>query len=139
MGNRMGSWLTLDVQTSPPAAPPTGRTLLAAWGGHLYAHTPDGRQHALTRAGAQLRRAVVDFGSTPTQYGRWQVSDPLIAATSLVMIDQSGVAAPGRPFDEAEMDPIEFRARPEAGSMVVIAKALEGPVVGAYVIDYVIG
>ncbi len=88
---------------------------------------------------AVIKSAEVDFGSVPTRYKNFTVTDASVTATSKIIVTQSGQAAAGGHVDDAEMDPIMFSARPGTGQLVLSARTLDGPVVGKYTVDYQVG
>lgn len=81
----------------------------------------------------------VDFGATPTSYKTFNIIDATVSTSSSIIINQSGTSATGRPADESEMDPIIFSGKPNSGSFTLIATSLNGPVVGKYKINYIVG
>jgi hypothetical protein len=92
-----------------------------------------------TVGGASIKEVEIDFGSVPTRYKTFTVVDPSVSPTSKLLATQSGQAATGGHLDDAEMDPIVFSARPGSGQLVLAARALDGVVVGRYVVDYQVG
>lgn len=81
----------------------------------------------------------VDFGTTPTSYKTFNIIDSAVSASSSLIINQSGTPATGRPADESEMDPIIFAGKAASGSFTLIASTLNGPVVGKYKVNYIVG
>jgi hypothetical protein len=89
--------------------------------------------------GGSIKSVEVDFGSTPTRYKTFTITDASVSAASKIIVVQSGAAATGGQQDDAEMDPIVFSARAGAGQVVFAARTLDGVVVGKYVVDYQVG
>lgn len=88
---------------------------------------------------ADAKEATVDFGTVPTSARSFVVTDAAISTSSQLIVTQSGRGATGRSDDENEMDPLLLRAVPGAGQMTVYASALDGPVTGAYLLNYMVG
>jgi hypothetical protein len=87
--------------------------------------------------GSSTTKSVeVDFGTIQTKYKTFTIVDAAVSASSKIMVTQSGQAATGGHVDDAEMDPIIFSARPGNGQFVLAARALDGVVVGKYVVNY---
>lgn len=87
---------------------------------------------------ATITEIEVDFGTTPTYSKTFTIIDPTVSILSNLIITQSGSAAPGRSSDENEMDPIVFSGTPAAGQFTLIATSLNGPVVGPYMVNYIV-
>lgn len=88
---------------------------------------------------ASITQIEVDFGSIPTRSKTFTVIDIGVSTSSHLIVAQSGVAATGRQADENEMDPIIFAGIPASGQFTLIASALNGPIVGKYRVNYMIG
>lgn len=96
--------------------------------------------------GAALQKTEQTFGSDPAYYGTWTIVDAGVLATSHILAGLSaeapaalrdGVAADG---DEAEMEPMALWAENiAAGSFLLVAVPVDGPVDGPYVFTYLIG
>ena len=95
---------------------------------------------AITAAGGYTAKEVeVDFGTIPTNYKTFTITDAMINTGSLLFPTQSGKAPTGRHEDENEMDPIIFSAAPKTGNFILRATTIDGPVVGKYKVNYGIG
>lgn len=81
----------------------------------------------------------IDFGIIPTRSKTFTIIDLTVSTSSLIIINQSGAAATGRSADENEMDPLIFSGTPGTGTFTLIASALNGPVVGKYKVNYIVG
>lgn len=90
-------------------------------------------------SGFTATKIEVDFGSIPTNFKTFVITDAAVTASSRLVITQSGEAATGRSADENEMDPIMFTGTPQSGQFILIATTLNGPVVGKYKVNYSIG
>lgn len=88
---------------------------------------------------ATITQVEVDFGSTPTYTYNFTINDIIVNATSHILVTQSGAAATGRNADENEMDPIIFSALPQNGKFILRANSLNGPLVGKYRVNYMVG
>lgn len=86
-----------------------------------------------------LREIEVDFGTAPTESRTVTVTVADALVTHQVLAVQSGVAPTGRSADENEMDPLLISGRATNGSVVFNIKALDGPVVGKFKINYSLG
>jgi type III secretory pathway component EscV len=86
-----------------------------------------------------ITQIEVDFGTTPTAYQTFTVLDNSVSPTSNLIVTQSGNAPTGRSADENQMDPIIFSATSGTGGFTLIASALNGPVVGKYKVNYIVG
>jgi hypothetical protein len=89
--------------------------------------------------GSSATQIEVNFGTIPTRSKTFTITDATVSASTPLIITQSGAAAPGRQSDENEMDPIVFSGTPGSGQFTLIASALNGPVVGNYMVNYVVG
>ena len=81
----------------------------------------------------------VDFGVIPTSYKTFVITDAGISPTSKLIISQSGAASSDHTADDVEMDPIIFSGTPGTGSFILAGTSLDGPVVGTYKVNYIIG
>lgn len=88
---------------------------------------------------ATVTSIEIDFGTTPTSYKTFTIIDSAVSTSSFLIINQSGAAATGRSADENEMDPLIFSGTPASGSFTLVASALNGPVVGKYKVNYIVG
>ncbi len=92
----------------------------------------------VTGGSASVTQVEIDFGTIPTRYKTFTITNPFITALSNLIITQSGAAATGRSADENEMDPIIFSGNPTSGAFTLNAAALNGPVVGKYRVNYIV-
>ncbi len=98
-----------------------------------------GQWQPATVGGASIKSVELNFGSAPCVYKNFVVVDASVSAASKIIATQSGHAATGGYPDDAEMDPIKFSASPGNGQLTLSARAMDGPVIGKYVVDYQIG
>ena len=109
----------------------------------IRAATPVDSNDLVTKAYTDTKDAViqveVDFGIIPTRYKVFTITDVNVLLSSNLIFSQSGKAPTGKSIDENEMDMFVFSATPKSGSFSLIATALNGPVVGKFKLNYVIG
>ena len=80
-----------------------------------------------------------DFGATPVQSGEWTVTDANVATTSHILAWLTAEDPTGRDGDEAEMEEmVVFAKTIAAGSFVLCAEAVDGPVDGKYKFGYIV-
>lgn len=89
--------------------------------------------------GSSITQIEVNFGTIPTRSKTFVITDATVSPSTPLIVTQSGAAATGRQADENEMDPITFSATPGSGQFILIASALNGPVVGNYRVNYIVG
>jgi hypothetical protein len=85
------------------------------------------------------KQIEIDFGTRPTNYKTFTITDIDVGPGSKLFPTQAGNAPTGRHEDENEMDPIIFNAAPKTGSFILRATTIDGPVVGKYKVNYGIG
>lgn len=88
---------------------------------------------------ATITEVEVDFGTIPVYNKTFTVTDASVSSSSKIVASQSGAAATGRNADENEMDALTCRGLPGTGSFTLICSSHDGPVVGKYKINYLIG
>lgn len=98
-----------------------------------------GATGAAGTAVVDIQQTEVDFGTVPTDTKTFTVTAGAIVGTEQINATQSGDAPTGRSADENEMDTLQVSARAASGSIVFIVRALDGPVVGKYKINYLVG
>ncbi len=81
----------------------------------------------------------VDFGTFISAYHTATVVDGAVTPSTAIIITQSGAAATGRQADENEMDPLVISATPGSGQFTLNAAGKDGPFVGKYKFNYVVG
>jgi hypothetical protein len=81
----------------------------------------------------------VDFGSTPVYEKQFGISHATATNSSVVMAIQSLAAATGKSQDENEADSLVLSAYANNGYVIIYARAIPGPVVGKYKINYYLG
>lgn len=135
--------LERTIQATTPATPPTGESV--EWttdGKSLDMRAADG---TLTRIGptvagaADIKQTEIDFGVTPRYVQTFTVTDATVAAISQVNATQAGDAPTGRSQDENEFEALIVRAAPGTGQFTLYVSAVEGPLVGKYKINYLVG
>lgn len=86
----------------------------------------------------KLKEVEVDFGALATAFKTFTIVDTDVRAESVVAAWKSGKAATGKTADEISLDAINFSVDPGAGSFSLMASTLNGPVVGAFKVVYMI-
>lgn len=85
-----------------------------------------------------VREVLIDFGPAARKLKVFTITDPDVTANSLIAVNHSAKAAPGRDQDENEMDTLLLRAAPGAGEFTLYAEAYPDRVSGAFYINYVL-
>lgn len=88
---------------------------------------------------ATITQVEIDFGSIPTRGKTFIVTDAGVSSSSSIVVCQAGNAATGKQADENEMDPIIFLAIPGTGQFTLIGSTKDGPVVGKFKVNYMVG
>lgn len=86
-----------------------------------------------------VKQTEVDFGTTPLAEAEFTVVDAEVSGTSQLIGTIAYEAPTGKDLDELEMDAIDVRFAPGAGSFVVRVKGLEGYLHDKFKINYLIG
>lgn len=81
---------------------------------------------------------IIDVGQTPVFSTAVMVSDPNVSTTSKITAWQDAAGFSGHPPDEAEMDALILSAEPLNGSFKLFVMAVPGPIVGQFLIDYIV-
>jgi len=84
---------------------------------------------------APYTQATLAFGATPVNNKSFTVSDAKISSGSKILITRGY----NSDTDELDMDPMIFAAVPGSGSMTVLVRTMDGPVIGNYYINYMVG
>lgn len=74
----------------------------------------------------QLGRVEVDFGTTPVVDATFTVTDAAITPGSHIIAQIAWEAPTSKDIDEIEMDDINLRCQPAAGSFTIFAHAVDG-------------
>jgi hypothetical protein len=90
-------------------------------------------------SGTTIKSIEVNFGSVPTRSETFIITDSSVTSSSKIVIVQSGTAPTGKSSDENELDPILFSAIPESGQFILIGSSKDGPVVGNFKVNYMVG
>jgi hypothetical protein len=85
-----------------------------------------------------MTQVEIDFGSTPTSYKTFVISDASITSSSKILVMQAGDAPTGKSADENEMDYLKFSAIPGSGQFTLNAYSIDGSVINKFKINYTI-
>ena len=88
---------------------------------------------------AAITQVEIDFGSSPTESMAFTVTDGTVTSGAKIVATHAYVAATGRSLDENELDQLVILGTGGAGSVSLFVVSLFGPVVGKYVINYIVG
>lgn len=94
---------------------------------------------AVVVGGGLYNQGEIDFGTIPTFSLVATIADVNVVRGQKVSVYQSADAATGRTSDENEMDPLLLRGFANDGNLTVYATALNGPVVGKFLVNYLVG
>lgn len=86
-----------------------------------------------------IKQTDFNFGIVPTFASTGTIVDSDVGLTSQISVTQAFDAPVGKMADENEMDSFLFVASAGSGSFVLRAESLQGRVVGAFRINYLIG
>jgi hypothetical protein len=87
-----------------------------------------------------IKQTEVDFGATPVADGTFTVTDTDVSATSQLIAQVAYEAPTGKDLDEIEMDDLQIRCKPAAGSFDMYIKAADGSYLhDKFKINYLIG
>jgi hypothetical protein len=86
-----------------------------------------------------VKQTEVDFGTTPLAETEFTVTDSEVTASSQIIGTIAYEAPTGKDLDELEMDAIDLRFAPGAGSFIVRVKGLDGYLHDKFKINYLIG
>lgn len=88
---------------------------------------------------ATIYSTEIDFGTTAVGSKTFTITNGSVTTASLLIVQQSGMAATNKEADENEMDFLELSAMPQNGSFVLFANANPGPVQNKFIVNYQIG
>mgnify|MGYP000877210925 CR=1 FL=1 len=71
-----------------------------------------------------VREVLIDFGPAARKLKVFTIVDPDVTINSLILVNHSAKAAPGRDQDENEMDTLLLRAVPGTGSLPFTLKRI---------------
>ncbi len=86
-----------------------------------------------------IKETEIDFGTPAKKTKKFTITDADVTALSQIIANQSGKAATGKSQDENEMDYIACRVAPGTGQFTLYTDAIPGPVIGKFLINYLIG
>ena len=94
--------------------------------------TSNGTDPAYTSPIAQTSLA---FGSSPINNKQFTITDSRVSTTTKIIVSRGY----NNDVDELDMDPMIFSAVPANGTFTLSARTMDGPVVGTYYADYILG
>lgn len=83
-------------------------------------------------------KVMIDVGQTPVYSTFVVITDSNVSTSSKINAWQDAAGFSGHPPDEAEMDALVCSAQPFNGSFKLFVMAIPGPIVGQFLIDYII-
>jgi len=86
-----------------------------------------------------INTAEIDFGSSPAYEKRFTIVEANATVSSIVLATHSLAAATGKAQDENEADTLILSAFANNGNVIVYARAIPGPVIGKFKINYYLG
>lgn len=90
-------------------------------------------------SGATFKQTEVDFGTTPVSEASFAVTDASVGTASKILAQVAYEAPTGKDLDELEMDTLDIKCAPGAGTLTMYIKSLEGYVADKFKINYVVG
>ena len=85
-----------------------------------------------------ITQIIVDVGSVPVYSTAVIITDANVSTSSKITAWQDATGFSGHPPDEAEMDALICSAEPLNGSFKLFIMAVPGPIVGQFLIDYIV-
>jgi hypothetical protein len=92
-----------------------------------------------TAGAANIKQVEIDFGTAPMHEGSFLIADAEVVAASQITGSVAHEAPTGKDLDEVEMDALNLSFGPGVGVMTIYARSIEGRVVGAFKVNYLIG
>ncbi len=86
-----------------------------------------------------IKQTEIDFGIIPVLEKEFTIIDVDVLVTSQIIGNVAYEAPTGKDLDELEMDTIDLKFQPGAGTFKIYAKGLEGYVADTFKINYLIG
>ncbi len=86
-----------------------------------------------------IKQTEIDFGTLPVSEKEFTITDSDVLITSQLIGNIAYEAPTGKDLDELEMDAIDLKFQPGAGSFKIYAKGLEGYVADKFKVNYLIG
>jgi len=89
---------------------------------------------------AIVNQTEVDFGATPVSNATFTVTDSNVSATSQLIAQVAWEAPTGKEVDEIEMDDLQIRCKPAAGSFDMYIETADGSYLAdKFKINYLVG
>jgi hypothetical protein len=98
-----------------------------------------GTSKKVTALGLMWKETEIDFGTDPVWDKTFTITDASVTSTSHIIVAPSGKVATDRVGNDWEWDGLTMSALPAAGSFILTALALPGPLVGKRFVQYQIG
>ena len=97
--------------------------------------------HSHAGGGAvNIKQTEVDFGVIPVADGTFTITDASVLVTSQLLAQVSYEAPTGKDVDEIEMDDLQIRCQPAAGSFNMYIKSADGSYLAdKFKINYLVG
>lgn len=86
-----------------------------------------------------MTQVEIDFGTDPIYSKEFTITDAGVSGTSQIMATMALEAPTGKEVDEIEMDMLKLMCQAGSGQFILYAEALEGRVLGAFKINYLVG
>ena len=86
-----------------------------------------------------IKQTEIDFGATPIAEQSFNVTDADVTAGSQIIGNVAYEAPTGKDLDELDMDAVDLKFAPAAGSFTIYAKGMEGYIADKFKINYLIG
>jgi hypothetical protein len=103
-----------------------------------YGHITVGSAAAITGTGAIIKQNVISIGATAVESLAWVVTDASVTAGSFITGSIAYIAQATKALDEMEMDQIDLKFAPAAGSFTVYVTGLTGMISGDFTFNYTI-
>lgn len=88
---------------------------------------------------AAITQVEVDFGSAPASEKNFLITDAAVDPSSKIIATGAYAAPTGKDADEMEMDPLSIICLAGSGEFTMNVRALKGRVIGAFVVNYLVG
>jgi hypothetical protein len=83
-----------------------------------------------------INEVEIDFGSVAIHEKKFGIADANVSSNTIVVASQSFKAATGKSQDENEADSLILSAYANNGYVNIYARAIPGPVIGVFKINY---
>lgn len=90
-------------------------------------------------AAVTISQTEIDFGATPVAEASFVITDAAVSAGSKLVGNVAYVAPTGKDLDELDMDGLDLKFSPGAGSFTLYARGQDGYVADKFKINYLVG